>query len=246
MGGDGIATGVREAASALRWWLETGVDAAVRETPRNLLQPSPEARPQGPQPAEARSGDPQPAAPRDLPQALPQSLDEFRQWLAGPEAPLASSGSRPVMATGNEGAELMILAGPPRNDELASNSPVGGPPLELLEHMLEAIGMTGKPYLANLTCFHSPGKRLTARQIDECAAVARQHVALVRPKRLLLLGDLPAQALLNKRLAEAREHVHKVEGVRTVATFHPRLLLKRPSNKALAWADLLLLTEEDE
>jgi DNA polymerase len=35
-----------------------------------------------------------------------------------------------------------------------------------------------------------------------------------------------------------------VEGVRTVATFHPRQLLKRPSDKALAWKDLLLLTEE--
>jgi uracil-DNA glycosylase len=234
MGGDGIAADVREAVSALRWWMETGVDAAVQEAPRNLLDRSPEPQP------------PEPAAPQDPPRQIPQSLDQFRQWLAGPDAPLASAASRPVMAQGSEGAELMILAGPPQSDELASNHPVGGPPLELLERMLEAIGMTGNAYLANLACFHSPGKRLTVRQIEECAAVARQHVALVRPKRLLLLGDLPAQALLGKGLVEARGHVHKVEGVRTVATFHPRLLVKRPSNKALAWADLLLLTEDDE
>jgi DNA polymerase len=36
-----------------------------------------------------------------------------------------------------------------------------------------------------------------------------------------------------------------VEGVRTVATFHPRMLLERSSDKARAWSDLLLLMEED-
>ena len=37
----------------------------------------------------------------------------------------------------------------------------------------------------------------------------------------------------------------QVEGVRAVASFHPRFLLDRPSNKALAWRDLLLLMEEE-
>ena len=52
-------------------------------------------------------------------------------------------------------------------------------------------------------------------------------------------------ALLGKRLTQARGHVHKIEGVRAVPTFHPRFLLDRPSNKALAWRDLLLLMEEE-
>jgi DNA polymerase len=70
-------------------------------------------------------------------------------------------------------------------------------------------------------------------------------VALAKPKRLLLLGDTPARALLGKPLAAARGHVHKIEGVRTVATFHPRQLLQRSSDKALAWRDLLLLMEDE-
>ena len=52
-------------------------------------------------------------------------------------------------------------------------------------------------------------------------------------------------ALLGEKLAQARGRAHKVEGVRTIATFHPRLLLQRPGNKGLAWRDLLLLMEED-
>jgi DNA polymerase len=39
--------------------------------------------------------------------------------------------------------------------------------------------------------------------------------------------------------------VHKVEGVRCVATFHPRHLVNQPSNKSLAWKDLLLLMEDE-
>jgi DNA polymerase len=80
---------------------------------------------------------------------------------------------------------------------------------------------------------------------EACGEIARKHIKLARPTRLLLLGDGPCQALLGKPLPQARGHVHKVEGVRTVATFHPRQLINQPSNKSLAWKDLLLLMEDD-
>jgi DNA polymerase len=70
-------------------------------------------------------------------------------------------------------------------------------------------------------------------------------VRLVAPKRLLLLGDAPSQALLGKPVVHARGHLHKIEGVRTVTTFHPRHLIKRPLDKSLAWQDLLLLMEDE-
>jgi DNA polymerase len=47
-------------------------------------------------------------------------------------------------------------------------------------------------------------------------------------------------------MAKARGRIHKVEGVRTITTFHPRWLLQRPSDKALAWRDLLLLMSEND
>ncbi len=80
---------------------------------------------------------------------------------------------------------------------------------------------------------------------EACAEIARRHIRLVQPERLLLFGDGPSLALLGKRVLEARGHAHKVEGIRAVATFHPRELINRPSNKSLAWKDLLLLMEEN-
>ena len=86
---------------------------------------------------------------------------------------------------------------------------------------------------------------MSAADRQACAEIARRHIQLAKPKRLLLLGEGPAQALLGKSLPQARGHVHKVEGVRTVATFHPRALINQPSNKSLAWKDLLLLMEDE-
>lgn len=231
MGGNGIAIDRREAASALRWWLEMGVDSAIQEMPRNWFDKA-LAPPEVP--------DEQPPAA-----AIPETLEGFRLWLStSPDAPLFAC-SRPVLPSGQEGAEVMLVCEPPTREELSSGTPIGGEAAALMDRMLAAIGMEGRAYAANLACFHSPGSRLTAAQTEQCAAAARRHIALARPKRLLLLGDVPSRVLLGKPLLQARGHVHRVESVRTIATFHPRQLLKRPSDKALAWKDLLLLTEED-
>jgi DNA polymerase len=87
--------------------------------------------------------------------------------------------------------------------------------------------------------------RFDGGDLERCASIARDHIRLAKPQRLLLFGDAPARALTGHPLATARGKVHRVEGVRTVATFHPRWLLQRPSDKALAWKDLLLLMSEE-
>ena len=111
--------------------------------------------------------------------------------------------------------------------------------------MLAAIGLAPEEaYHASLSCFHAPGARIGKEELEACAAIARDHIRFARPQRLILFGDAPSRALLGEPMTKARGRVHKVEGVRTVATFHPRWLLQRPSDKALAWKDLLLLVEE--
>lgn len=231
MGGDGVDDRTADAASALRWWLESGVDTLVQERPRNWLEASPPAA----------------VAPQALAKPpLPAHLEAFRTWLSSAaDAPLAAKGSRAVLPEGPEEAEIMLLAEPPGRDEAAAGRPIGGEAWELAVRMLAAIGLTAdQAYVANIACFYSPGAKLTPEQLGDCGEAARRHVALARPKRLLLLGDAPARALLGKPLIEARGHAHVVEGVRAVATFHPRFLLSRPSEKSRAWSDLLLLMEE--
>jgi DNA polymerase len=238
MGGDSNAYSVADATRMLAWWLEAGVDTAIQEQPRNWLKPAAVPLPKA-------DHIPQTSV---LPAAadMPDSFTPFIDWLASsPTLPLAAASARRVLPKGNEGAPLMLLTDPPSFEDAAAGDVIGGDVWVLTERMLAAIKIPAdQAYVAALSCFHSPGSMSDA-DLDACAAIARRHIALARPQRLLLFGDAPCRALLGNPLTAARGRVHKVEGVRTIATFHPRNLLNYPSRKALAWRDLLLLMEED-
>ena len=141
----------------------------------------------------------------------------------------------------------MLLSDMPATEGAAERQPIGGEDWNLAERMLAAIGLSPEEaYVASLACFHAPGARINADELDACGSIARDHIRHAKPERLLLFGDAPARALLGEPLARARGHIHRIEGIRTVATFHPRWLMQRPSDKALAWRDLLLLMSEGD
>lgn len=237
MGGEVETIGIAEARSALHWWLDAGVDAAIQEEPRNWLKPP------APKPGTAA----EPLPPSNLVEPSQETLAELQQWLASSvQLPLAGPAAKRVLPHGPENASVMLLCDSPAIEDAAAGQPIGGDAWRLTERMLAAIGMKAdEAYSASLSCFHSPGARMTPAEREACAEIAKRHIALAKPKRLLLLGDGPCVALLGKRLVEARGRAHKVEGVRTVATFHPRNLVNQPSNKSMAWQDLLLLMEDE-
>ena len=237
MGGETESIGIAEARSALAWWLEAGVDAVLQEEARNWLRPPPPRAPKAPA---------EPQVP-NVAHPAHETLAELQHWLSSSaQLPLATATARRIMPQGPENAELMLLSEAPTLEDFAAGRPIGGESWELVQRMLAAIRISAdQAYSASLSCFHLPGARMSASDRATCAEIARRHIQLVKPKRLLLLGDGPSQALLGKPLPQARGHVHKVEGIRTVATFHPRQLIHQPSNKSLAWKDLMLLMEDD-
>jgi uracil-DNA glycosylase family 4 len=236
VGGEADSIGIAEARSALTWWLEAGVDVAVQEEPRDWLKP-PASK------VEAKIAE----APPNVAQPTHETLSDLQGWLASSaQLPLASATARRIMPQGPENAAIMLLTEAPTLEDFAAGQPIGGQSWELAKRMLAAIKIPAdQAYSASLSCFHVPGAKMSTADREACAEIARRHIRLARPQRLLLLGDGPSQALLGKPLPQARGHVHKVEGVRTVATFHPRALINQPSSKSLAWKDLLLLMEDE-
>ena len=236
MGGEVEPIGIAEARSALAWWLDAGVDVAIQEKARDWLKPVERKRSS-------------PAAPPEQNIVAPshETLTELRDWLASSaQLPLASTTARRILPHGPEHASVMLLSDAPALEDFAAGQPIGGDAWSLATRMLAAIGIAAdQAYSASLSCFHAPGSRMTPSDREACAEIARRHIRLVQPKRLLLFGDGPAQALIGKPLLQARGHVHKIEGVRTVVTFHPRQLIQNSSNKAYAWRDLLLLMEDE-
>ncbi|MDO6415134.1 uracil-DNA glycosylase [Sphingomonas sp. BIUV-7] len=229
----------RLALSALDWWEEAGVDTFVDDAPRDWLAPA--AAPAAPAPVRNH---PSPSAQAEAPATLPADLAAFRRFLladgAVPGPPLAR-----LDATGDPASGTMMILDMPEAGDRAAGRLLTGDVGELFDKMLGAMGLSRDiAYLAPLSPARSASGRLTPEAITALGALMRHHIALVRPKRLLLLGDAPARALLGLGCVEARGRTHDVtsEGgpVPAIASFHPRLLIQTPARKKAAWEDLQL------
>lgn len=235
------------AASALDWWQEAGVDASIDEQPRDWL-----AAVEPPKPV-ARGAAPAPAAPVELP--LPTTLTAFEAWRVGPDAPEADWPGQPIAAQGPSSADIMILIDLPEREDSETGVLMSGAVGRLFDRMLAAIGRDRSSIHLVSLCAKRPAAGRVAPEIeDRLNSIAQHHVMLVRPKRLLLLGNAPTRALLGMDAARARGGLHvvnlsssKVYGdsinieTEAVASFHPRFLLERPAAKAEAWKDLQML-----
>ncbi|WP_260484082.1 uracil-DNA glycosylase [Sphingomicrobium flavum] len=185
---------------------------------------------------------PPPPAPKVKAARLPGDPEDVAAFL---EMRSLAMNARHVAAQGPIEAPLMIIGDRADRADASEERPFGGEAGALLDRMLKAVGLERDACSrALLEPAHRPGEKIAPEQLEELALLARLQLKHFKPKLLLLFGEHNARALTGEPLPKARGRVHHIEGVRTVVTFHPRWLLKRPQDKAMAWADLLLLTAE--
>ena len=186
---------------------------------------------------------------------LPTDLLALRRhYETQPDLPFAGIGATRILPSGDPASGLMMLADMPTAEDAAQGVIFSGDCGLLFDRMLAAIGRDrASIYLATLSCLAAPGGRLDADTANQCGALAKRHVKLAAPRRVLLLGEAAVRVMTGLALPAARGRVHAIdidgplgsEGgrVNAVATYHPRYLLQRPAAKAGAWADLQLLVE---
>ncbi|WP_447724460.1 uracil-DNA glycosylase [Sphingomonas koreensis] len=229
-----------EAASALEWWRDAGVDMLVDEDPRDWTarEAAPAVASNTPQPALA---EPEPEIP------LPATLEAFIDWRFGSGAPESTWVERIVAPTGNPAAPLMVITDFPES-EGEFPSLMAGPAGRLFDRMLAAIGLDrDSVYFAPL-CAARPITGSVPREAEErLGELVRHHITLAAPQKLLLLGQTVSRAVLGADGGLQRGRLQAVNQENgqslMVATFHPRFLLTRPAAKADAWKDLQLLLE---
>lgn len=69
-----------------------------------------------------------------------------------------------------------------------------------------------------------------------------RHIALAKPKALVVMGNISCQALLSKRgITRLRGTWTEALDLPVMPMFHPAYLLRNPAAKREAWADLLAL-----
>src|SRR5262245_46734613 len=150
------------AGSLLGWWLESGIDVAVGESPRDWLGQS-----------KAPAAQPKPVAPSG---EKPSDLASFRAWLATASGlPMDRTGAIRVPAHGPECAKAMLLSDLPAREDVAEGKPIGGDAWALTTGMLAAIGLgQDDAYVASLSPFHAPGARFNG-DLEACGEIARDH-----------------------------------------------------------------------
>jgi len=224
-----------QAASALDWWREAGVDTLVGETPRDWLKPAPV-----PEPLIAVS-----AAPAV--EAMPDSLGAFQAWMANAALPFAAPTAPRLAPAGDGTSGLMVMIDMPSLGGTIFDEQTNA----LFESMLGERAMNvprQSLYLAPLSPLRPPSGRLDPASERSLSDIARHHIGLVKPKVLLLFGDGCARALLGGPVMATRGRWHELAtpsgAVRATATIKPENMLNRPAYKKTAWADLQMVMEE--
>jgi len=168
-----------------------------------------------------------------------------------------SEGRKPVLGAGARQARWLVAAGTASALDEKAGQPMTGDPGKLLDNMLAAVGLTRERdvYVTSLVkcrpATANGGDRApTLEEAAACRPFLERERELTGAQLVLTLGQVAANGLLGKPLSEplagSRGAVHALKEVPMVATLHPGELLRRPGDKALAWADLCRAKAADE
>ena len=163
---------------------------------------------------------------------------------------LCESRQQTVFGVGHPRAHWMIVGEAPGEQEDRQGEPFVGLAGQLLDNMLQAIGLTRaeapperQVYIANtLKCRPPKNRNPEPAETATCAPFLERQIALVQPRIILAMGRFAAQALLasTEPLGKLRGRAHAWRGVPVIVTYHPAYLLRTPADKARAWEDLCL------
>jgi len=147
-----------------------------------------------------------------------------------------------VPGEGDSHARLLCIGEGPGAEEDRLGRPFVGASGQLLDRMLAAIGLRREEvYIANIVKCRPPQNRQPLPdEAAACLPYLRAQVALIRPQVILLLGATAARNTIGPETRITRDRGRWVErkGVWMMPTYHPSALLRTPSLKRDAWADL--------
>ena len=165
---------------------------------------------------------------------------------------LKNNASKIVFADGNIQSSIMIVGEGPGQKEDELGKPFVGDAGNLLNKMLKAIKIERKKiYITNVVNYRPPNNRKPEQsEINRYSKYLKEHISIIDPKILILMGSTAMEAILgsNKRISKERgqwkEVIIKQKNYKTIITFHPAYLLRKPDQKKFSWEDLKIIRKE--
>jgi len=163
-----------------------------------------------------------------------------------------------VFGVGSPATRIMFVGEGPGADEDAQGEPFVGRAGQLLNNMIQAMGLRREEvYIANVVKCRPPKNRTPERdECETCGPFLMRQISVVRPEMIVALGATAAKFLLgvSDSMAKLRGHIYEFHPIvpseaperdpsfttNLVVTYHPAFLLRDPRQKKEAWADLQL------
>ena len=163
--------------------------------------------------------------------------------------PLAFQGrNKIVFADGDPNARLMFVGEGPGADEDAQGLPFVGRAGQLLNNMINAMGLKREQvYIANIVKCRPPQNRTPEPiEANTCSQFLFRQIDVVKPEVMVALGATAATYLLGGKssLSSLRGRIHFTRGTKLIVTYHPAYLLRDPRQKKEAWTDLQIAMKE--
>jgi len=158
---------------------------------------------------------------------------------------IARTVSHIIYGCGSLQADWMVIGESPELNDDRQNQPYAGESGVLLSNMMRAVGLEnprGSAYLINI--IKSSMQAIEPDSVSELNQILTNKIVEVKPKIILVVGQLSAQNLLQNKEPMARLRAkalkHPETGTDMVATYYPSYLLSKPIDKRKTWEDLKL------
>jgi len=179
-----------------------------------------------------------------------KKLETLKSYIGDINCDLKDIATNLVFSDGNIDSEIMLIGEAPGAEEDRKGKPFVGEAGKLLDKMLSLIELKREKnfYVTNILYWRPPGNRTpNSKEISLCLESTLEHIRIINPKLLILVGGIAAKSLLNSKdgitKLRGKNHYYCYDDnqskVHTRAIFHPAYLLRNPIEKKRMWDDLL-------
>ena len=140
----------------------------------------------------------------------------------------------------------MLIGETPGEEEDSSGQSFQGNVGDLLKKMLLAINIKKEKIYSTYSINFRPPKdrKPTSQEIKRYSTFLKEHIAIINPKIIILLGSTAMEAMtgLSSKISDERgnwkEIILKNKTYPLIITFSPSYLIRFPENKKYSWEDL--------
>jgi len=159
---------------------------------------------------------------------------------------LKNNAKQIVFSDGNFKSPIMIVGEGPGQKEDELGKPFVGDAGQLLNKMLDAINIKRENvYITNVVNYRPPNNRKPEpAEINRYSEFLREHISIIDPKILVLMGSTAMEALFGSKIKITKERgvwkevIINNKTYIVMITFHPAYLLRQADQKKYSWSDL--------